>query len=54
MVKQGLDNGPVNALLAVDGGLLCGVLGWGVYRTDENGTIRLTSDGVQLWFESER
>src|SRR5215212_4368534 len=34
VVKQGLDNGPVNTLLAVDGGVLCGVLGWGVYRMD--------------------
>lgn len=34
VVRQGLDNGPVNALLAVDGAVLCGVLGWGVYRTD--------------------
>jgi beta-lactamase superfamily II metal-dependent hydrolase len=25
-----------------------------VYRTDENGTIRLTSDGAQLWIETER
>lgn len=31
--RQGLDNGPVNALLAVEGAVLCGVLGWGVYRT---------------------
>jgi photosystem II stability/assembly factor-like uncharacterized protein len=36
VVRQGLDNGPVNALLAVDGAVLCGVLGWGVYRTDVN------------------
>jgi photosystem II stability/assembly factor-like uncharacterized protein len=34
VVKQGLDNGPVNALLPVDGAILCGVLGWGVYRAD--------------------
>lgn len=34
VARQGLDNGPVNALLPVDGGVLCGVLGWGVYRTD--------------------
>lgn len=34
---QGLDNGPVNALLPVEGGVLCGVLGWGVYRTDLSG-----------------
>jgi photosystem II stability/assembly factor-like uncharacterized protein len=34
VAKQGLDNGPVNSLLAVDGAVLCGVLGWGVYRTD--------------------
>ena len=25
-----------------------------VYRTDENGTIRLTSDGEQLWIQTER
>lgn len=31
---QELDNGPVNTLLAVDDAVLCGVLGWGVYRTD--------------------
>src|SRR5690349_8982381 len=34
VARQGLDNGPVNALLAVEGAVLCGVLGWGVYRTD--------------------
>jgi hypothetical protein len=36
VVRQGLDNGPVNALLAADGAVLCGVLGWGVYRTGES------------------
>jgi len=25
-----------------------------IYRTDENGTIRLTSDGEQLWLETEK
>src|SRR5262245_45758981 len=34
VARQGLDNGPVNTLLALDGAVLCGVLGWGVYRTD--------------------
>lgn len=33
VTRQGLDNGPVNALLAVGDAVLCGVLGWGVYRT---------------------
>jgi photosystem II stability/assembly factor-like uncharacterized protein len=37
VVRQGLDNGPVNALLPVPGGVLCGVLGWGIYRTGEEG-----------------
>jgi beta-lactamase superfamily II metal-dependent hydrolase len=25
-----------------------------VYRTDENGSIRLTSDGEQVWVETEK
>jgi photosystem II stability/assembly factor-like uncharacterized protein len=34
VARQGLDNGPVNALLPLGDSVLCGVLGWGVYRTD--------------------
>src|SRR5437899_12707689 len=36
VVRQGLDNGPVNALLGVNGAVLCGVLGWGVYWTGDS------------------
>jgi hypothetical protein len=49
IAKQGLDNGPVNTLLAVDGGILCGVLGWGVYRTDESAErFEPASEGLPL------
>src|SRR5437879_11392741 len=49
IVRQGLDNGPVNTLLSVEGAVLCGVLGWGAYRTDENAErFEPASEGIAI------
>src|SRR5947208_15324196 len=49
IARQGLDNGPVNTLLQVGDAVLCGVLGWGIYRTDENAErFEPASEGIAV------
>jgi photosystem II stability/assembly factor-like uncharacterized protein len=49
VARQGLDNGPVNTLLALGDAVLCGVLGWGIYRTDANAErFEPVSEGISV------
>src|SRR5437016_2444582 len=49
IARQGLDNGPVNTLLQMGDAVLCGILGWGVYRTDGNAErVEPASEGIAV------
>src|SRR5947199_1910733 len=49
IVRQGLDNGPVNTMLQLGDSVLCGVLGWGVYQTDASAErFESASEGISV------